>query len=290
MLRREFLAAAAAVPAAASATKLRPTVAVFSKPLQKLGCDELGRAIRRCGLRHVDLTVRPGGHVLPERVREDLPRAVQALDAQGVGTAMITTAITSASDPTARPILSEAARLKIPLYKLGYWRYRDNDIEETLLRVKRDVTGLVALGKEVGIEAAWHNHSGDYVGLAIWDTREIIRDLDPKWIGYYFDLSHATAEGGVAGWQIGLRLALPRLKIVAVKDHLWEKVQGTWRRRTCPLGEGMVDFPRAFSMLARAGFKGLISLHIEYDTPDPPSAIARDAAFLNQQIQRAYGG
>ena len=36
---------------------------------------------------------------------------------------MITTELTSAADPNARPILAAAGRLKIPFFKLGYWRY-----------------------------------------------------------------------------------------------------------------------------------------------------------------------
>jgi sugar phosphate isomerase/epimerase len=83
-------------------------------------------------------------------------------------------------------------------------------------------------------------------------------------------------------------LALPRLKIMAVKDHLWERIEGKWRRRTCPLGEGMVDLPRILSMLAAARFAGPISLHVEYATPDPVAAIARDAEFLARQIATAW--
>ncbi len=287
LTRRQILAGAMAIPAAAPGAA-RPAVALFSKPLQHLKPAELGAAIRKTGLQHVDLTVRPGGHVLPERVREDLPRAVEALRKEGVSTAMITTALTSARDPHAREILSTAARLGIPLFKPGYWRYRDAEIEKALESVSQDVRGLAELCKEIGIQAAWHNHSGDYVGHAIWDARHIIVQHDSRWLGYYYDTSHAFSEGGVAGWNVGLRLALPRLKVVGVKDHLWERIKGQWRRRTCPLGEGMVDFARVFSILAKARFAGVISLHIEYETPDPVAAIARDARFLLEKLAEAY--
>ena len=79
--------------------------------------------LKDAGFDGVDLTVRKGGHVLPERVREDLPRAVEAIQSHGLRVAMITTELTSPSDPTAGPILETAARLKIPFFKLGYWRY-----------------------------------------------------------------------------------------------------------------------------------------------------------------------
>jgi sugar phosphate isomerase/epimerase len=287
LTRREMFmtaASAMALPAAAP----RPTVALFSKPLPELNYNDLGKTARELGFDGVDLTVRTKGHVLPARVEEDLPRAIEALAAHGLSTPMITTELTSASDPTARPVLSTAARMKVRYFKMGYWRYRDADPEQTPRRVREDARGLAELAKEFGIEAGWHNHSGDYVGHTVWDARSVLADLDPKWIGYYFDLSHATAEGGVTGWQIALRLALPRMKLVAVKDHRWERVGGKRIKRNCPLGEGLVDFPKAFSMLAKGGFGGVISLHIEYETPDVKATIAKDLAFVKQQIARSY--
>ena len=49
----------------------------------------------------VDLTVRPKGHVLPERAAEDLPRAFEAIRSHGVEVPMISTELVSASDPAA---------------------------------------------------------------------------------------------------------------------------------------------------------------------------------------------
>lgn len=268
----------------------RPTLCLFSKHLPKLNYAELGAEVRRLGFDGVDLTVRPGGHVLPERAAEDLPRAFETLVSHGLAVPMITTALVSAGHPTARPILSAAGRLGVPYYKLGYWNYRGRDVEERVAEVKRDVRGLVEMGKEYGVMAGFHNHSGDYVGAPLWDIRAIVADLDPRWIGYYFDPCHATAEGGAAGWEIALRMALPRLKMVALKDFYWAQEQGKWRMKMCPLGEGMVQWSKVFSMLAGARFTGPISLHVEYDPPDELAAIARDLEFMRKQVRAAYGG
>ncbi len=59
--------------------------------------------IAESGFRAVDLTVRPDGHVLPERVEDDLPRAVETLRRSGLTVPMITTAITDANDPLDAP-------------------------------------------------------------------------------------------------------------------------------------------------------------------------------------------
>jgi len=289
MTRRDFIAGGIAAAKAARPAGAKPSLCLFSKHLPKLNYAELAAQVKKFGFDGVDLTVRPAGHVLPERAAEDLPRAVETLRSQGLEVPMITTGLVSPAHPTARPILSAAARLKVPYYKLGYWNYRGRDVEKTVADVKRDVQGLVELGKEYGIAAGFHNHSGDYIGSPIWDTRSIIADLDPRWIGYYFDPCHATAEGGVAGWDTALRMALPRIKMVALKDFYWAKEQGRWKMKMCPMGEGMVQWPKVFSMLAAARFTGPISLHIEYDAPDELAAIARDFEFVKKQAAASFG-
>jgi sugar phosphate isomerase/epimerase len=236
----------------------------------------------------MELTL-PCGHVLAERAAEDLPRAVETIRGRGLAVSMITTGLTSASDPAARPTLATAGRMGVPLFKLGYWQYTPGiSIESRLAEVRREVAALVGIGKEHGVTAGYHNHSGNYVGAAVWDTRSIIGDMDPKWIGYYFDPCHATAEGGEGGWLISLRMAIARIKMVAIKDFFWEKRAGKWEMRMCPLGEGMVHWTQFFSELRASGFTGPISMHVEYEPADE-NAITRDFAFLRKQVNAAYG-
>src|SRR5688500_11924668 len=78
--------ASRAVGASASPRReAEPVIAVFSKHLQWLPFADVGPVIAESGFRAVDLTVRPGGHVLPERVEDDLPRAVETLRRSGLG-------------------------------------------------------------------------------------------------------------------------------------------------------------------------------------------------------------
>ena len=290
--RRDFIAAslaAAAAPRAARAGTDRPPLCLFSKHLPKLNSEQLGKQVKDFGFDGVDLTVRPQGHVLPENAARDLPRAVEAIRSHGLDIGFITTGLVSASDPAARPILSTAAKLNIHRYKLGYWKYSKRSVDADLASVRSDVQGLLDLGKDYDAVAGYHNHSGNNVGATVWDIRAIIGDLPQRAIGYYFDPCHATIEGGLGGWEIALRMALPRLKMVALKDFYWSKDGGKWKVKMCPMGEGMVEWNKVFSMFAAARFVGPISLHIEYDTADELAAIARDFAFAKKQIAAAYG-
>ncbi|MFN7995527.1 MAG: sugar phosphate isomerase/epimerase family protein [Bryobacteraceae bacterium] len=290
LTRRAFaLGAAAALSAAAQKPRATPTICLFSKHLQKLHYSELGGVLRDLGFEGCDLTVRPGGHVEPALAAADLYRAIEGIQAEGVDVPMITTAFVNPADPTVRPVLAIAGRMKVPYFKLGYWHYEATDnIEARIAQVRRDVGGLVALGRAYGMAAGLHNHSGNYVGEAVWDTRTIIEGMDPAWIGYYFDPCHATAEGGVAGWNIAMRLALPRIKMVALKDFYWNKINGKWTMQMCPMGEGMVQWPQVFSLLSSEHFTGPLSLHLEYEPPDIMAAIAKDLAFVRKQVSAAY--
>ena len=274
----------------AGAAPMRPPLCLFSKHLPKLNYNELARTVKQIGFDGVDLTVRPEGHVLPARVADDLPKAVETLHGAELVVPMITTDLTSANDPAARTTIATAARLGVPRFKLGYWRYLYKEsIEARLAQVRGDVAGLVALAKEHGITAGFHNHSGNNVGAPVWDIRAIIGEMDTKSIGYYFDPCHATAEGGEGGWRIDLRMALARIQMVAIKDFFWEKRSGKWEMQMCPLGDGMVRWPEFFAMLAAARFQGPISMHAEYEPVDE-NALARDFAFLRKQVDAAYRG
>ena len=51
-------------------------VFLFSKHLQFLDYNSMSEVTAEMGFNGLDLTVRPKGHVLPERVADDLPKAV----------------------------------------------------------------------------------------------------------------------------------------------------------------------------------------------------------------------
>ena len=285
MTRRNFLASAAAAPLAAQEPARRSTICFFSKHLPELQYNELAQWLHDAGFDGVDLTVRAGGHVLPERAAQDLPRAVEAISSHGLEVPMITTELTSAADPNARPILAAAGRLKIPFFKLGYWRY-GTDVLADVRKAASEVRALVELAREYGITAGFHNHPR-YVGFAGWDGRQVVEELDPKWIGYYYDVNNATEEGAVMGWEVTLRLALARLKMAAFKDFYWAKVNGKWTAVACPLGEGMVNWPKLFTLIAAARFTGPVSIHQEYKPADRMAAARADLEFVRKHLQAA---
>jgi sugar phosphate isomerase/epimerase len=286
--------AAAAVRAAGA---FKGTVCLFSKHLPMLDARNLGRTVKQLGFDGVDLTVRPKGHVEPARVAQDLPPFVEGIRAEGLAVPMITTDLHADSEAVAAPTLETAARLKIPYFKCGYFQYKFADVRQEIDAVAKQLRTLAALAAKHGVKLGFHNHTG-YIGGLVWDIAPVMDTLDPKWAGYYFDVRHAVAEGGDAGWRSAFGVVAPRLFMIAIKDFYWEKSAKGWRQVNCPLGEGMVSWPRYFRMLADAKFNGPLSLHLEYDLPGGPpeklqdhivAAAAKDLAFVKARLAEAYG-
>ncbi len=256
----------------------------------------LAQSVKKLGFGGIDLTVRPGGHVLPERATDDLPKAFNAIRAEGLSVPMITTGLISATDPHAKPILATAGRLGINYFKPGYYKYAFSDVRSELNKAMSEFRALTELGKQQGVQAGFHNHEG-YIGAQLWDVAQTIDQLDPKWVGYYFDIRHAVAEGGGAGWKIALNLAALRIKMIAVKDSYWDRTARGWRQINCPLGDGMVDWKAYLKALRETNFQGPISLHLEYEIPYKTDAekeektieaAKRDLEFLKARVQEAY--
>ena len=281
----------------ATAAALPRPLCLFSKPLQWLPYDDLAAIAAEAGFDGLDLPVRPGGHVLPERVADDLPRAVEAARKAGLAVPLATTAITSASDPLAAPVLRAARAAGITHYRMGPLAYRPElGPARTLEAYRPQLRDLAALNAEIGLHGAYQNHAGTRVGGPVWDVWLLVRDLDPRWIGCQYDIRHAVVEGGTA-WPLAFELLAPHVRTTVAKDFEWrragERSRTRWQIANVPLGEGMVDWPAYLALVKRLGVAGPLSVHFEYApveggaTGKTPAERRRDAlAAMKRDMSR----
>jgi sugar phosphate isomerase/epimerase len=242
-------------------------VALFSKHLQFLAGEKMAQAAAGIGFDGVDITVRKGGHVEPERVRQDLPPLVGIIRKHGLEVPMITVDIVDTQTPFAEDVLKTMTSLGIRNYRWGGLRYEEGQPYEAQLdRMKPRIAKLAALNSRYQACAMYHTHSGPgVVGASIWDLYVLLKDFDPNAVGVNYDAGHATIEGGLGGWINSFRISEPHLRGIAVKDFIWAKdAGGNWQAQFKPLGEGMVHFPQFFTMVADSGFSGPLQLHFEY--------------------------
>jgi L-ribulose-5-phosphate 3-epimerase len=286
--RRKLLrnvAVASALPVLAPSEEKHPgklKICVFSKHFQWTGVKEAAAIAKDLGFDGVDLTVRNGGHVAPERAETELPAAVEAVHGAGLEVPMITTDITSAATPHAETVLTAASRLGIRHYRWGGLKYRpDKGIAEQLNALKPGMKALADLNKQYRICGMYHTHSGPgLVGAPIWDLWTMFQGLDPRWIGINYDIGHATVEGGYGGWIDSSRLVRDSMSGIALKDFKWAQnargatyhdpfdkslsAAGAWVPHWCATGQGMVNLPGFFAIVKANRFSGPVQLHFEY--------------------------
>jgi sugar phosphate isomerase/epimerase len=280
----------------------RPVVCLFSKHLGWIkDYKRLAEQTASLGFTGTDLTVRPGGHVLPERVQEDLPKAFDALKEAGAPIVMITTRIQDPRDPTTRGILKTASSLGIRRYRRDGEKWEGEGARNPLKRISElqsRIHELALLNQEYGLFAGIHNHSGFDLGATPWEVYELVKREDPRWMGSNFDVAHATIEGGLGGWRSGFWLlaSASRIQMLALKDFVWKKQANGWEPDFCALGQGMVDFKTFFAYLKEINFSGPISVHFEYgkhnrphrsDEPELFADMKRDLSVLSTWMREA---
>ncbi len=268
--------------------KKRFQFCTFTKPLQHLSYEEMAKVIAAMGFDGIEGPVRPGGHVLPERVEEDLPKMINALKAEKLELTLMTSAINEVSEEQmTEKVLRTAADLGVKRFRMGYYKYDlSKPIAPQLDEFRPRLKDLVALTNELGIKPVYQNHSGkNYFGGPIWDLAEVLDNFDPAEVGVAFDIGHATVEGAKA-WPLNFARIQPYVDTIYVKEPGWKDNRIQWGG----VGEGAVD-QAFFSQLKKSDWSGPVSLHVEYLGHKDPAivpavleAIEKDFATLKELL------
>lgn len=273
--RREFLVKSALVAAGTSfagvpafalpLSKLKHVpINIFSKCLQWLDYDEMATVVRELGFDGIELTVRPQGHVSPESVATDLPKAVSAARRAGLDVNMIVTAISDAAEPHTGMILRTASEHGVKSYRLNWFNYDNNLSVDANIRAYVDkFKALEKLNRQYNLRAEYQNHQGQHFGSAIWDLWMAIKDFDPAYIAIQFDAFHAAVEG-FNTWPSEFRMVKSHIGSLAIKDFGWKKNDGRWSPDVVPLGEGAVDYNRYAKLIKEAALRVPFTIHYEY--------------------------
>lgn len=249
----------------ASSLEKIPPIHLFSKHLQFLNYEEMSEAAAEMGFNGLDLTVRPNGHVLPESVEHNLPKAVEAMKKHDLDISMMTTNVLDPKNIEDKTVLKIASQLGYSHYRMGWLSYpEDKSISDSQEFYKQQFKNLEILNQELNLIGCYQNHAGNHVGAPIWDLPPLFDHTENRFIGCQYDIRHAVVEGGNS-WELDLRRIQPYIKSIVIKDFKWGKVNGNWKPVNTPLGEGMVNFEHYFSLLKKYNINVPISLHLEYD-------------------------
>ncbi len=285
--RRSFFQSAAALLAttalphpgtfAAQTTSSALDLSIFTKHLQGIPTEQLGTILAELGVTGIEAPIRPGGHIEPGAVEDELPKFVETLRKYGVRITLLTSAINSVSAETrTEPLLRTAKALGIPKYRLNWYGYNlQLPLWPQLDALRPKLKELVALSKEIGILPCYQNHSGvKMVGAGIWDMALLMRDYTPAELSWSFDIMHATIEGSTS-WPTEVALVSDRIGMAVFKNFAWEG-KG---HRPAALGEGVVGKPYV-DQLKKLGYAGPVCLHVEH-----LKGKASDPAYLKAAIE-----
>ena len=304
MDRREFLMAASAAAFAGCANDRaarwghralpagRPRFHVFSKMFQPpvtKSPEALCELFAAAGYDGVQWTVRKGGHATPENARAELPRLVKVAKSFGLKCESICTGIVDGDNSESVKIAKVAADSGIGQMRVGYYFYdeKSETFAQSMERFKRSFAALAAIGERCGIKAAYQNHStwGPAIfGGVVWDIYEVVRDLDPRWIGIEYDPMHACFET-YESWRHGFDLVSPWVSSIDLKDFHYRpapKNPKKMEKAMVAAGEGIVPWKEVARRVAANGVDPLYILHFEYDfdkTDLPKTVNAELSAF-----------
>jgi sugar phosphate isomerase/epimerase len=249
-----------------TASPVKHPICAFTKCLQFLNFEQIAEVLARLEFDGADITLRPGGQIEPVNAKTELPKAVKTLEKAGVGMPMMVSSVSDSDDKLSVETLKVAADSGIKYYRMGWLAYDfKKSIQQNLDAYKTQFEKLAKLNEKLGIHGGYQNHSGIHVGAPVWDLYELLKDVDPKYLGVQYDIRHATTEAGYS-WLLGMKRVEPWIRTICIKDFVWGKNEkGAWKHENVMLGEGMVKFDEFLKEYKTLNVESPISIHFEYD-------------------------
>lgn len=244
---------------------------VFTKPW-KMPLPELGRFVRQLGFDGIELPVRPGYQVEPERVAEDLPKAARLLGDAGVK-------IGSVAGPADEPTISACADAGVPVIRIMVPIARDRGYLEQEAAALRQFAALAPILDRYGVTVGVQNHCDRFVNHAM-GLRRLVERFDRRQFGVVLDLAHCALNGEPI--DMAIDIAWSHLCMVNLKNAYWRRINGPeaevaeYRHFWTSGRQGLCSWPAVATELRRRGYTGTICLTAEYSAQDDVDRLIAD--------------
>jgi sugar phosphate isomerase/epimerase len=229
--------AQAAAPAQGATTASAPRRLIldaYSRHLHWLrSADEVADAAieMTCGGVNPTIQALPG-HIDPAKVTTELPAFVKTIQKHGLRVKQVRGGNQTQVDASVEAMVGTMGQLGVTHYWLGTDNYDlGKPIMPQLDAIKRKVEQFVALNRKHGTTLLYHTRAGaSSVGSVVWDLLYVMKDFEPKYVGFHWDTGHMSHHGSNM-WELLMRTAGPYIAAMAWKDRAWEQNLGF-------LGEG----------------------------------------------------
>ena len=160
---------------------------VFTKSWLDLPLPELARFVKELGFDGVELPVRPGYQVTPERVGAGLPEAARVLADHGLCIGSIAGPLDEATLAACGEAGVPIVRIMVPVdMKAGYRAAEEG--------ARRQFDALLPLLERHRVTVGVQNHCNFFVGSAIGVMR-LVEGYDPRRVGAVLDMAHCAVAG-----------------------------------------------------------------------------------------------
>ncbi|MBU2957852.1 TIM barrel protein [Paracoccus sp. 1_MG-2023] len=271
-----------------------PSVTVFTKPWTE-PLETLAPKLARLGFEGVELAVRTGYQVAPDRVAQDLPAAVRLLADHGLATPSIAGDIDAATIAACGEAGVRMIRICAPIdmgigYRASVDRYRAS--------FDRVLPMLERAGVCIGVQ----NHSGTHVASAV-GLAHLLERYDPQLVCGVLDMAHCAVDGEPV--DMAVDIAWPLLNgLVNFKSacHLratGPEEQARYEVHWTTHDHGGYDWADLVAALHARGYRGSFCMPAEYNAQagrhgqrmgdDVIPMLTRDLAHLRMLRDRAWG-
>lgn len=283
----------APAPQAAAAATRRLVLDAYSRNLHWIrNADDLAEATIEltCGGFQPTVQEYPG-HIDPAKVAQELPAFVKTMQKHGLRVKQIRGGNqTDVSAPHVEAIVGTMGQVGATHYWMGTDNYDlTQPIMPQLDAIKRKVEGFVKLNQKHGTTLMYHTRAGARsVGSVVWDLLYVMKDFDPKHVGFHWDTGHMALHGDM--WELLMRTAGPYVVAISWKDRSWQQNLGF-------LGEGgPYPGPQAPAQTAgggrgggRGGRGGRGGGSREFPLPLAGNTFARGGGWSSPQVPMGTG-
>jgi sugar phosphate isomerase/epimerase len=246
---------------------------VFTKPW-KMPIPEQGTYVHALGFDGIELPVRPGYPIEPERVAQ-LPKAARQLAEEGVQ-------IESVAGPTDEATIAACAEAGVPIIRTMV-RVGPAGYMASVAQAQRAFDALLPELERSGVRIGVQNHCDRYVCNAM-GLRYLLERYDPQHVCAVWDAAHNALNGEDP--ELALDVIWPYLGMVNLKNAIWQRIVGPeaevaeWRHYWTDGRHGLASWPRVAAELQRRGYEGAVCLTAEYSDGDAVDRLIReDIAF-----------
>jgi sugar phosphate isomerase/epimerase len=230
-LRAQAPAAGPSTPAAATPRRL--IMDAYSRHLHWLrSADDIAEAAIEMTCGGVNPTIQPHpGHIDPAQVATQLPAFVKTMQKHGLRVKQVRGGNQTQVDSTVEAMVGAMGQVGVTHYWIGSDTYDlSKPIVPQLDAIKKKVERFVALNRKHGTTLMYHTRAGSrFVGSVVWDLLYVMKDFDPRYVGFHWDTGHMSQHGDM--WELLMRTAGPYVVGMGWKDRAWQQNLGL-------LGEG----------------------------------------------------